>query len=125
MTPRKRTSEKTGTWSIAPLAISLVAVFGLTFVVAKLGGGELIAWAVVSQFIGVATFLCGVVGLVHCAWSTTHGDLSKMGGHLALVLAGAILVGGGWGAALGLGLLGSTALFLAHRRNDDGGEPSE
>jgi len=103
-------------------------VIGVVVVLLMLGGliraGLTKAWVVVPEILGLATFLEGVVGLMDFAWVRRERDLAGATGYLALILAGGMLAGGGWGAALGLALLGIAALWVAHRRERDSGTPA-
>lgn len=99
---------------------SLVA---LALLVVLAGWASVDALKVLPAFLGLSVSLVGVIGLVRVAWSTPQRDLSTAWVHVALVLAGGVFTGGGWGAGLGLGLLGSAALIVASRKADKGGEP--
>ena len=121
MASRKIRTARVPDSSIFPILISFAAVLLLMFGLRWLDGG-VAAWATLPGLIGASTLLTGVMGLVRFASASAGGDLATASGHVAVVLAGGILVGGGWGAALGLALLASTAQFLAHRRGGGAGD---
>lgn len=114
MSARRHASpEKSAASAIAIVAVGFVAVILVLVLLEALDFSGHLA----GISFGVAVVLVGVVGLVRSAWS--GGDLASAALHVAVVLAGAVLIGGNWGAALGLGLLASTAMYLASRRPPD------
>jgi len=108
--------------------LDVVIRLGLTLVVLALAAALLalfrserwaIQWPLLLQLVGASILLVGVIDLIRRVFSGPQLSLSAIAGDVAVVLAGGILVGGGWGAALGLGAI-AVAGLLAERRNNAG-----
>jgi hypothetical protein len=79
---------------------------------------ELVTWSILLQVAGASVLLIGVVGAVRMLWSGEPVAAGVLAGHIAVMLAGGIVVGGGWGCGLGLGLVGAASLVTFQRRAD-------
>lgn len=107
-------------WAGLPIAITFVVLIVVALFISTFDTDQLFAWAMIPQFVGLSTFLVGVFGLLSASKVKSVDALPTLTVPLALILAGGISSGGGWAAALGLALLGSTGLVMASRR--PGGE---
>jgi len=96
----------------AAIAVATVLALVVTMFKAKWFQGL----AVLPSIVSLGLVLLGALGIARCAWSKPLYDLRSAAAPIALVLAGGMLGGGGWGAALGLGLLGAAAVLADARK---------
>lgn len=119
------TSKSSG-WSdrirwMIPITLAMACVVFLTMVLGEFAKDMTfqVAWPVLLQLIGVFVLLAGVLGILRHNAEHTAGAPDPTHGRIALMLAGGMLTGGGWGAALGLGLLGAATVFARRDRQHE------
>ena len=91
-------------WVVAAVALALLLVLFLPVVSASL--------AALAQVLGLGTILIGVHGLITFRNAEADG-IWAFSAPIALVLTGSMLMAPGWGAGIGLGILGAAALYVA------------
>ncbi len=115
MTTRKPSWQEL-VWPVGSF-LAILAVLGiLVMLLGEMNTRHLASLPLLLKLIGASILLIGVFGGVRVLWSSDAVDETAMAGHISLILAGGIVAGGGWGCGLGLGLLGSVWLFVAHPR---------
>jgi hypothetical protein len=106
------------------IGITIVALAAVAALLGLFGDDAFSRWQLLVALLGASTFLVGVIGLLRKVCTGPQGSVSTVAGDIAVILAGGILLGGGWGAALGLGAIAVAGLLREPRGKADEGEPS-
>jgi hypothetical protein len=112
-------------WSgIASIAAAAVLLLVLAIVLSALDSDVLHQWPLLQEWIGTSVIVVGVVALACAPAPASARGVLHLVRPIALMLAGAVLVGGGWGAALGLALLASASVAVDRRSAKPDGDSS-
>ena len=98
-----------------------IALFFLVVLVLLLGAFRdyrFARWPLLLELLGASAVLVGILGILRKARGP-RGGASAFAGDVAVVLAGGMVLGGGWAAALGLGAIAVAGLVSERRTKAD------